>query len=138
MIIRPGVNAGRLEEFERRHSVMMPSNLRRMYLTVDGQNEDSPDPVSQVRLWPMTEVSEANLGLQFSPVQEPRLYKFADYLIESHWYAVELSKERRDSGVFLLGGEIPILIATSLVEFLALVRDDSPKLFGRFPTEGPS
>jgi hypothetical protein len=81
------------------------------------------DPISHVRIWPLAELEPL-----VSRTGVKALFKFADYLIESHWYSLDLANARHAS-VFLCGGGERALVASTFAEFIELLKSNSRRLY---------
>lgn len=118
--VRHGVSESELLRFEAENSVSLPGEIADFYRRVDGQDENTFDPISKIRIWPLHSVRLSS---------HPHIYIFADYLIESHWYGFELSEQEGHPTVYLVGSDTPQAIADSFSAFLALVYEGSRNLF---------
>jgi hypothetical protein len=124
---RPGVSLTVLREFERKRHVSLPADLRSYLLILDGFAEGEYDR-HQIRFWPLEEFSElAARGTNGANT----FCVFADFLIHSHFYAVNIGDEF--SLVELVGGPDRLPIASTFSEFLGLYIHDPPALFQRDP-----
>jgi hypothetical protein len=121
VVVRPGVSALVLDQWEERHGVRLGSELRAYFGTMDGMDEATMD-LEAFTFWPLHKL--VNLGREFADV--PRglahpetYYVFAEWLIDSHHYAIQLSPAHGASGkVVCAMGHLHYEIASSFDEFL--------------------
>ena len=130
VVLRPGVKEANIREFEQRYHVQMPADLVQYFLMVDGMNEGDTDE-HDIRFWPLAEVRPAAEELDDGDPNVLRGYfVFSDYSVWAHSYAIRLSDSQRNE-VVILGGDTPILVAPSFVEFLVLYTQQPQRLFKR-------
>lgn len=93
-----GVPAGRLEEFESRHGVRLPTDLRDYFLAIDGMGPEDLNPPFRwednlFRFFPLHQVEPATE--RFHPDQfltdQSSYFAFADYSISLPTFAIRLT-----------------------------------------------
>jgi cell wall assembly regulator SMI1 len=128
LTIRTGAHATRFAEFERRHAVRLPQDLREYLGSVDGL-EPFEYAAGVVRFWPLEEIKSASefasypwFG-RFGP-----LFAFGDYAVDACVWAIELhpapSGANRIITVGCKDGEENEIIARSVTEFFELYLKD--------------
>jgi hypothetical protein len=106
-------SASRLLAFEARRHAPLPRDLRALYELVDGMED------GLFRLWSLDEI-EAE-----SPEWDaPDHLLFGDYLMNSHAYGLA-----GDGHVDLIGGPLPLRVASSFAEFWSFYLDERHRLF---------
>jgi cell wall assembly regulator SMI1 len=128
LTIRPGAPAKLLVEFERRHAVRLPQDLRDYLGTIDGI-EPGEYAAGVVRFWPLAEIKPAGEFASypwfgsFGP-----LFAFGDYAVDACVWAVELhpgpAGANRIVTVGCRAGEENTIIARSVTEFFELYLKD--------------
>jgi hypothetical protein len=123
--IRPGVEPTAIRAFEIKHDVVLPTDLRECFLTVDGMEEEL-DPGTN-RFWPLSMVklvSEELKEIHPDRWAYPECFIFADHCIWCLAWAVRLGKQPLEvSGpVFQVTGDtIPgRRIAPSFTDFVEM------------------
>jgi hypothetical protein len=138
--LRPGASTEALDRFEDRHQVALPPAFRAYFEAVDGTGDYTED--ASIRFWPLAEV-ETIAGYQVRESGEvpefDRWFIFADFLINSHVYAVHLSPDPAAVGpVASWDGDL-ILQAPSFTAFLDRYLTDRDNLSLHMPpAEGRS
>jgi len=128
--IECGVPATRAElaEFEERHRVCLPDDLREYFLRVNGmaRNQWWQWDEDLINFYPLADLVRCE-----ETAGPTARFIFADYSISAHEYAVELTTAPPPSGAVYAIGLGPVLIARTFSEFLTryLNRDDGV-LFG--------
>jgi hypothetical protein len=129
LIIRPPVKLEAIKTFESKYSVILPSDMREYFLTVDGM-EDELDPGLN-RFWPLGMVKpvEEELSEQHKDrLAYPGCFVFVDHCIWCFAWAVRLGKDQAAvSGPVtqVTGGEIPgQQIAPSFTAFVEMYLAD--------------
>ena len=136
--LRPGVGDAEVAHFERENHVCLTRELRGYFQAVDGMTEDDSDRnlFHFFSLGELGTVAREFRGreLRIAGIPEgsnppdisnsKRWFIFCDYMIWSHYYAVELGTERVEaSPVVVFDGGIEV-IATSFSGFLKRYLDD--------------
>ena len=130
--IRPGVSDAAILDFESRHGVHLPAEVRKFYTCIDGMEYGSTDE-ELISFWPLAEVGPASLKLaNFRGIPDcgyiestlPEVHSyfvFADFLIWSHVYAVRLSPDPHTSNTVILiaNSQYWRLLASSFGEFFS-------------------
>ena len=117
-----GADEAALRRFESHYRVMLPSDMRRYFLHVDGMAEDEMDPVHHVRFWSVQELQPVPDAFE-DPVYQEQVFRdfyiFADYSLWAHAYAIRLADMvTLRHGVCIVGGEAPRTVAGSFAEFI--------------------
>jgi SMI1 / KNR4 family (SUKH-1) len=122
-----------VQAFEEKHAVTFPPDLREYFLRLNGVSED-PDLFC---FWPINRLVSARskpLNLVTSVAKLPeadRYFVFADYLIESHYYAIYLGNNPAlHHWVILPDFPNHPMVAPSFSSFLELYLQDSPRIYG--------
>ncbi|HEY2410273.1 MAG TPA: SMI1/KNR4 family protein [Polyangiaceae bacterium] len=127
-VLRPGVTKEDIERFEKQHNVRVPEALSQYFQTVDGM-EDGDTDAHDIRFWRLAEVQPVSAEIPDADLgQFPGYFVFADYSVWAHGYAVRLSQGANDD-VVIVGGDHPVLVASSFKEFLAFYVHQPDKLF---------
>jgi hypothetical protein len=117
VVVGAAVQTTEIEAFERRHAVRLTAEARDFFSVMNGMLDDAMDPSTKLRLWRLEEVCSAvdEFGDAYRGC-----YMFADYLLWSHAFAARLdAHEHASSEIILVGGEEPVIVATSLTVFLS-------------------
>lgn len=127
--IKPGVSAEQLAQFEEKFETHLRPDIHTYFEAVNGMEIDEMDSESHIRFWPLEEVKPLREEVDAPWVAEYRdYYLFADYLLWSHGYAIDLSPTGQGT-IVMVGGESPQVVASSLAEFISLCLDKSERLF---------
>jgi cell wall assembly regulator SMI1 len=128
-----GATDEKIASFERTHSVNLPDDLRNYLLRLNGIDADP----QLFCFWPIEKIipiSPDSFGMDRAIVEldEPhRYFIFADFLIESHYYAIYLGDDaNRQYRVILPDFPNQPAIASSFSDFLELYLEDHPRIFG--------
>jgi hypothetical protein len=89
--IRPGNTSGTLAAFEAKYGVVTPRAFRAYFEAVDGTGDDSDGEV--IRFWPLAEVMPINEDCQVESAELGEWFLFADFMINSHIFAVRLTAD---------------------------------------------
>jgi hypothetical protein len=107
--LRDGVSSDELEQFEAHHQVCLPPDLRLYFASVDGLDGGWMDedgftflPLNKVKSIP--EVFGENPAAISRMPWLTRSYVFADWLISSWVYAIDLSQSSTAGPVICFGG----------------------------------
>jgi len=105
---------------------VLPADLREYFLRLNGIEED-PEVFC---FWPISRLRRVDLKT-FNVFQSESYFFFADFLIESHYYAIYLGDDPFfQNRVILPDFPRSPIIAKTFTEFLDLYLIDDPKLFG--------
>ena len=106
--------------------MVLPADLREYFLRLNGIEEDP----QLFRFWPLRELRPVDLK-SFAVPDRERYFFFADYLIESFYYAIYLGDrpELQNWCVIPCMPRQPF-VATNFTEFLELYLEDAPALYG--------
>ena len=116
----PGVTLEALSAFERGYSVVLPTAMRDYFEVANGNGDMGRDFFT---FWPLGEVKLVSEEL-VDPIHTDRFdypdcYLFADYLLWCWAYAIHLTGDAETSGpVYLVGGETPVVVAATFLEFM--------------------
>jgi SMI1 / KNR4 family (SUKH-1) len=115
-----------ISDFEQRNNVKLPADFREYLLRLSGIEED-PDLFC---FWPLSRLAPPD-SPAFISVELDRFFVFADYLIESQYYAIYLGDDPLlQNRVVSPDVSNKRVIATSFSEFIQLYLIDSPRLYG--------
>jgi hypothetical protein len=89
----PGVPEERLREFERRHGVTLPADLRGYLLDVDGMGTRGESDGDWFSFWPLTEIVPASDEYEDPFIDSQASYfVFADHSVCLPAYAIRLTR----------------------------------------------
>lgn len=127
----PGASDREIEQFEARHGVQLPGDMREFYQQVNGMDLDSID-WNHFRFMPLSEVAPASEG--FGRPTDTGIFTFVDYMFASHGYAIALDSQPAEANhVFIVWDEEPVRVANSFSEFIHACLDDYESLFPDLP-----
>ena len=127
--IRPGVSAEQLAQFEEKFQARLRPDIHAYFEAVNGMELHEMDAECHIRFWPLEEVKPLQDEVDAPwAAQYPGYYLFADYLLWSHGYAIDLSPTGQGT-IVRVGGERPHVVASSFAEFLSLCVDKSEQMF---------
>lgn len=127
--IRPGASIDQLIQFQDRCGAQLDPVMFAYFRAANGMEREEMDPESHIRFWPLEEVKPLREEVDAPWVaQYPNCYLFADYLLWSHGYAIDLGPSSYGR-IMLVGGESARLVASSFVEFVSLYLSQSERLF---------
>jgi hypothetical protein len=116
-----------INTFEQKYDIVLPADFREYFLRLNGIDED-PDVFC---FWPISKLKPVDLK-NFAVLQAECYFFFADFLIESHYYAIYLGGDPFfQNRVILPDFSDSHMIAQTFTEFLELYLRDDPSLFGR-------
>ena len=125
-----------IAEFESRHGVRMPSDLRECLLELDGTGDRWPgdQDARGFSFWQLTEIRPVNGDVRVQdrlPTQDfDGYFVFADFLTGLWTYAIKLSDAgASDTVIAEVGGALPIRVAGSFGEFVDLYLANSALLY---------
>lgn len=129
-----GASEAELATFERQRGVILPADVRGFFELMDGTNgSSSPDDLTFWSLSQVQPIPEVMTGFHNScidlrvPASLPAFesyYVFADYMIWSHFYAINLAPNSAHTVVFVCGTEW-FCVATSFSDFLRIYMQES-------------
>src|SRR5262249_51632366 len=94
----------------------LPDDFAAYFRTIDGMDTAQSDQ-HEIRFWPLSEVRPLTTELNGATSQSAGLFVFADFLLWSHAYAIRLADGKANE-IVIVGGDAPIRIADSFIEFL--------------------
>lgn len=126
---REGAPTAALDYLERELRVDLPLQLRSYLSIVDGMTSGAWVG-NEIEFWPVARIlQEAHEWESFEPGKAGTLLPFADFLINSHAYAIRVSWS--DAPVFSLhGGGVEIPCATSFDDFVTRYEQGHQSLYG--------
>lgn len=126
--VRGGVSEVALTAFERDLGITLPPDFRDYLAVVDGMHSGQwVGPM--IDFWPIERIrEESDQWGCFEPGVEGSLLPFADFLLNSHAYAIRLSSTA--SPIFVVFGHEPLACASSFEEFVTRYQQDHPALYG--------
>jgi hypothetical protein len=146
LTLRPGASPGALDAFEARYRVVLPSAFRRYLAAVDGmtgdQDRDYPSDRYCYCFWGLPALLSVRDYWSYQVPGQPtagdgtdwtdRWFPFADFLINSHAYAIRLTADPDDGGPFCLWdfGQERYAVAPSFEAFLEIYVAGSNQAFG--------
>lgn len=129
--VREGASEAAISALERDLRIVLPADFRDYLAVVDGMNAGQWVG-STIDLWPVDRIrEEASDWGCFEPGAEGTLLPFADFLINSHAYAIRVSSA--EAPVFIVWNVAApwVQCASSFEEFVSRYQDDHPALYGR-------
>ena len=124
--IRPGVSAEQLARFEQKFKTRLGPDMHAYFEAVNGMGRDEMDSECHIRFWPLEEVKPLHEEIDASWAEG--YYLFADYLLWSHGYAIDLSPTGQGA-IVVVGGESPRQVAPSFAEFVRLYLETPEQIF---------
>ena len=130
---RRGATESEIQRFEKGKRVLLPADFRAFLSAIDGMEIDVMDPETQIRFWPLAEIQSVAEELGEPRGRETHwagLFIFADYSLWAHGYAIRLTEDPHGTNpVVIVGGDIPLQVATSFSHFLEKYVEDTRQLF---------
>lgn len=129
-----GVSEAAIAAFEHEFGVVLPSDMREYFLTVNGMQPDVTDE-EMLRFWTLQEFkplpAAAPLYATASYISNPQtLFVFADYSIWAHAYAIRLGVAALNQNeIFIIGGDYPILLFNSFSQLIDSYLADKRLMF---------
>ena len=131
LVLRPGASHAVLRDFEQRHAIRLPVEMRALYKAVDGMEENVMDG-ELVRFWQLSELKPPSNEIYrnaSSDVAYAGYYLFADWSLWAHGYAVQLAREDSHGAVAIVAHATPRVLTNTFEEFLHLYIRNDPALF---------
>jgi len=127
----PPANESQIREFETRYHVRLPTAFRAYVSRLNGgqSGRDGPMDSGSIAFWRLDQIQPIRAQRREGPED---LFVFADFLIDSHAYAIQLSEDpSRPAPVFIDWGERIEKVADSFATFIhGYLSDDRHVLFG--------
>jgi hypothetical protein len=121
-----GVQQSEVEEFETRHGIKLPADIRAYFQAVNGTGRAINDDM--FRFWQLSEVKRVGDWLDIGQDKFSDCFVFADFCIDCWGYGVCISGDSEESeSVFRITGSDPPgeYVAGSFREFMELYIADS-------------
>jgi hypothetical protein len=129
--IAEGAAEEEISTFEREHHVKVPPAFREYLLAVNGMVSTDDTDGRLFAFWPLARMKPA---LEVYPAYADRArdcFMFADFMISSFEYAIDMNAESKHRGsVILVGAQNPQTISLSFPEFVGLYLRDAAELYG--------
>jgi SMI1/KNR4 family protein SUKH-1 len=121
LALQPGAGLAQLAATDAHLGLSLPEALRCFYQHRDGSGHgrDGAMCANHFRFW-------SSAALETQVIAGHRLVLFADFLIDSHEYAIDLAT----GAVVLVGGRSFLAVAPGFADFLRLYLEGSPRLHG--------
>lgn len=134
MRIAPPAKEHEILAFERGNELRLDPAFRSYLLTVNGmlQSAESECDANLFAFWPLNRIRRAaeECPESLGGPEEKEFFVFADYMMWSWAYAIDLdSNSPTVGGVTLVGGHRRQCVASSFLEFVHLYIQDSPRVY---------
>jgi hypothetical protein len=110
-----------VREFERRHRIHLPTEMRRFFTEVGGMPVGIMD-AHYLRLWPLTELNALKDELPDLVPTGASYFCFADFSVDAHTYAIAVEGSKRGRVIRINGGYSQV--AASYAEFISRYLED--------------
>jgi hypothetical protein len=124
-------NESEIDAFESKYHVRLPPDFRAYVASLNGgeSGRDGPMDSASIAFWRLDQIQPLNAQRKDGPRD---LFAFADFLIDSHAYAIQLSEDPNEPApVFIDWGERIEKVADSFSTFIhGYLSDDRRVLFG--------
>jgi hypothetical protein len=122
-----------IDEWQRRYKVVLPTDLRRYLLKVNGilNGEVLEFDHEGISFLPLSAMCRQD---EWAEPGESDRFVFADFLIRSHWWCVALDDRPHEETRIYIGGGLSAqnrLVAGSLSEFFHLYMNDHMSIYPR-------
>ena len=118
-----GVTENSIAAFECQYGVVLPTDMRVFFLTLNGMPDDIADE-EMIRFWrleevkPLSSVAPAYATPDYIDNSQS-LFVFADYSLWAHAYAIRLDSRECDTNeIFIIGGDYPVPLFHSFSELV--------------------
>ena len=118
MVILDGASQAELKKLEQACGVRLPEDFKNYLSCANGMQIDDWDD-NMIRFWPLQEIRAPTGMIPPLDSSPPTSLIFADYLIDSHFFALEFSANS-EVRVINLSSERKAVIAGSFSEFIDL------------------
>lgn len=134
--LRPGATTECLSGVEESLGVVLPTSMKQLYAKSDGfsSNEGAVTGRWAFRFWPVEEI--CRIPIEMGGRSGDQRVIFADYLLESHFYAISLCDHCFEE-IWIVGGPEWHRVARTFREFLETYLN-SPELLLKLPNGGSS
>jgi len=133
-------SAEEIVAFEKRHKVQMPPLVREYFETLNGtqEGESHMEDEELISFWHLDQLQPLEDRPSVSPLHVPSFFLFADWSINAHEWAVQLTDNSSTRGPVAIMYDPPQQVAASFEEFLRryLERADEvlfPEVLARRP-----
>ena len=134
LAIAEGAGESELDEFESREGVRIPNEFRTYLLAVNGMVQDYDSDGNLFAFWSLPRIKSVREECPECFVDETtgNFYAFADFIMWSWAYAVEMSSDPCSAGkVILVGGLRPQMVSQSFAEFIELYIQDARAIYSQ-------
>jgi SMI1 / KNR4 family (SUKH-1) len=136
LAIAEGAANHELVEFEAREGVRIPKDFRAYLEQVNGMIQAAPDvcDVNLFAFWPLNRIKSIRDECpEYAKDRTAQnFFVFADYMIWSWAYAVEMNAIESEAGqVILVGGLRPQVVSRSFTEFVDLYIQDAAEIYAQ-------
>jgi hypothetical protein len=132
--IAPPADAASIGEFEAKHRVHLPPDIRDYFAHVNGMHPSDSQDLNGYAFWPIGQLRDVTTACTAVSVQAPAIpehfYVFADYLQWSWAYAISLQPDPLDGGTVVVVGALrSSVVAHTFSSFIDLYLSDSVELY---------
>ncbi len=136
LAIAEGASESELQEFESREGVLIPNEFRAYLQAVNGMVQMAPHDCDKnlFAFWQLGRIKPVRVECPQYAIDEAtgNFFVFADYIVWSWAYALEMCPEPREAGkVILIGGLRPQAVSRSFTEFVELYVQDAAALYAQ-------
>ncbi len=129
--IAEGAAEAEISTFEREHKVIVPEAFREYLLAVNGMMSTDDTDGRLFAFWSLARMKPVLEEYPAYADQARDSFMFADFMIYSFEYAIDMDAEsKRRGSVMLVGGQHPQIISRSFPEFIELYLRDAAELYG--------
>jgi len=132
-LIADGATDAELAEFESRQKVTIPSEFWGYLRAVNGmvQSGSNDSDSRAFSFWPLSRVKPIQIESPTSIGGEELegIFVFADFLVCSHFYCINMNADNVNSGQVLICGDLLRPITNSFSEFIELYIKDASSLY---------
>lgn len=121
-----------IEDFEALNQWSLPNDFKQFYSRVNGMSSYFPNEIDEegFLFYPLESISPSWQEFEgFALAKNKNLYVFAEYMHKSWWYGLEIKQDENYTIGIIPDKLIFKPITDSLLEFLVLYIEDSPKLY---------
>lgn len=125
-------SAEEIENFESMIHQLLPADFKFLYSRVNGMSSFFPNEIDNegFLFYPLESILPSEQEFAgFALAENHKLYVFAEYMHKSWWYGLEINQDGNYTIGIIPDKLIFKPITDSLLEFLVLYIEDSPKLY---------